>query len=350
MAIRRHVTFDRCDLGRHRRAPKFPSSTAHPLPAALPPPHRRRGALRWRPDPREDGGGGHLRPGRRRLPPLLDDPAGSFPTSRRCSTTTPCSPSRISRRGRRPAATISPGDAGDPATTWAGEMTSPGGRLLLGHRRRQPQPDGEKKEGWFFTWTPAEIEAAVGADAKARVVNAFYGVTRRGNHEGRNILHAWRSADDVARGRRAVETEALRASRTSSAPTALRGPQPARGAAARREDPRGLERPDDLGVRAAGFALGEPEYVKPAERRGRLRARPNAERRASAPRLRGRPRLRARLPRRLRLRDRRPARPLRGRVRSALAARALALQRFSTATMRRDGRRLLQDRRRSREP
>ena len=44
-------------------------------------------------DARRDGGGRHVRPRRRRLPPLLRRPhAGSSRTSRRCSTTTRCSP------------------------------------------------------------------------------------------------------------------------------------------------------------------------------------------------------------------------------------------------------------------
>ena len=41
-------------------------------------------------------------------------------------------------------------------------------RLLLGDRRRQPGPDGRREEGWFFTWTPDEIDAVLGAGRGAR--------------------------------------------------------------------------------------------------------------------------------------------------------------------------------------
>ncbi len=46
--------------------------------------------------------------------------------------------------------------------------------------------DSEGKEGKFFLWTPAEIQAALGADAD-RFMRA-YGVTGQGNFEGKNIL------------------------------------------------------------------------------------------------------------------------------------------------------------------
>ena len=50
-----------------------------------------------------------------------------------------------------------------------------------------PTPTGQSKEGLFYTWTPAEIEAALGKD-RARIVIAYFGVTTAGNFEGRNIL------------------------------------------------------------------------------------------------------------------------------------------------------------------
>jgi hypothetical protein len=46
--------------------------------------------------------------------------------------------------------------------------------------------DSEGEEGKFFVWTPAEIRALLGAEAE--VFMAAYGVTERGNFEGRNIL------------------------------------------------------------------------------------------------------------------------------------------------------------------
>ena len=58
-------------------------------------------------------------------------------------------------------------------------------------------PDGRRREGWFFTWTPDEVTAALAPEAARRVI-AAYGVTAAGNFEGRNILHQARATDAVA--------------------------------------------------------------------------------------------------------------------------------------------------------
>ncbi|MDE2815923.1 MAG: thioredoxin domain-containing protein [Chloroflexota bacterium] len=47
--------------------------------------------------------------------------------------------------------------------------------------------DSEGEEGKYYVWTPAEIEAVVGAD-DARLFSSYYGVTPDGNFEGKNIL------------------------------------------------------------------------------------------------------------------------------------------------------------------
>jgi uncharacterized protein YyaL (SSP411 family) len=70
----------------------------------------------------------------------------------------------------------------------AREMTSPKGAFFSATDADSEKPDGEHEEGWFFTWTAAEIDALVGAE-RARLVRAYYGVTEAGNFEGRNILH-----------------------------------------------------------------------------------------------------------------------------------------------------------------
>jgi len=79
----------------------------------------------------------------------------------------------------------------------AREMTSGDGAFFSATDADSLNASGETEEGWFFTWTPAEIESALGADL-AKIVNAYYGVTPRGDYEGRNILHAWRSREKVA--------------------------------------------------------------------------------------------------------------------------------------------------------
>jgi uncharacterized protein len=64
--------------------------------------------------------------------------------------------------------------------------------------------DSEGEEGRFYVWTPAEIREVLGEEAQA--VFAFYGVTERGNFEGRNILH-------LTGGAGAPEPEGLAAAR-----------------------------------------------------------------------------------------------------------------------------------------
>ena len=77
------------------------------------------------------------------------------------------------------------------------EMTAPEGGFYSATDADSPGPEGEAEEGWFFTWTPDEIEAVLGAERAAAFI-AWYGVTLSGNFEGRNILHAWRPAPVVA--------------------------------------------------------------------------------------------------------------------------------------------------------
>jgi uncharacterized protein YyaL (SSP411 family) len=79
----------------------------------------------------------------------------------------------------------------------AREMTSSEGAFFSATDADSLSDSGENEEGWFFTWTPAEIESALGANL-AKIVTAYYGVTPRGDYEGRNILHAWRSREKVA--------------------------------------------------------------------------------------------------------------------------------------------------------
>ena len=144
------------------------------------------------------------------------------------------------------------------------EMTAPQGGFYSATDADSLDDRGEAQEGWFFTWTPAEIEAAVGAE-KARVVNAFYGVTGRGNHEGRSILYVGRSTDDVARELE-LSPEALRTSLDAARPLLY---EARRRRAAPLLDEKILAAWNGLMISAyarAGFALGEPEYLKAAER------------------------------------------------------------------------------------
>ena len=54
----------------------------------------------------------------------------------------------------------------------------------------------KKEEGFYFTWTPAEIDKALDKD-QALLVKAYYGVTTEGNFEGRNVLHLTKDLSEV---------------------------------------------------------------------------------------------------------------------------------------------------------
>ena len=66
------------------------------------------------------------------------------------------------------------------------------GGLASAEDADSPTADGHSHEGWFSTWTPEEIREVLGDGtddvAGAENVMAWYGVTARGNFEGRNIL------------------------------------------------------------------------------------------------------------------------------------------------------------------
>ncbi len=57
--------------------------------------------------------------------------------------------------------------------------------------------DSEGEEGKFFVWTPKQIKEICGDDAE--VASAWYGVTKRGNFEGHNILTGRTTLEEVAK-------------------------------------------------------------------------------------------------------------------------------------------------------
>ncbi|RMH38574.1 MAG: thioredoxin domain-containing protein [Deltaproteobacteria bacterium] len=131
------------------------------------------------------------------------------------------------------------------------DMMSPDGVFYAATDADSLDPKGERREGWFYTWTPAELAAALGADRAPRVA-AYYGVTDAGDFDGRSILHVARfgaprprDLDEIndllyrARARRPaparddkvlVDWNALMISAFARAAIALRDPDDARRA------------------------------------------------------------------------------------------------------------------------
>ncbi|MBL8119685.1 MAG: thioredoxin domain-containing protein, partial [Anaerolineae bacterium] len=83
------------------------------------------------------------------------------------------------------------------------EMTSPEGGFYS-----TTDADSEGEEGLFFTWTKAELEELLGDDAPIAI--EYWGVTTRGNFEGRSILHV-PNDESVAAERLNLTPEELRA-------------------------------------------------------------------------------------------------------------------------------------------
>jgi uncharacterized protein YyaL (SSP411 family) len=63
------------------------------------------------------------------------------------------------------------------------EMTQPKGGFYS-----TQDADSEGIEGQYYVWTPQEIAQVVG-DERGKIVSGYFGVTAKGNFNGRNILH-----------------------------------------------------------------------------------------------------------------------------------------------------------------
>ena len=146
----------------------------------------------------------------------------------------------------------------------ARDMTAAEGGFYSATDADSPTPEGESEEGRFFTWTPSEIDAVLGAPLGA-LARSWYGVTEGGHVEGRSVLHTWESLDAVAK-RHALDAVALRqrleeARRRLLAARAER-PPPLR-------DDKVLAAWNGLMISAfarAGLVLGEARYVESARR------------------------------------------------------------------------------------
>jgi uncharacterized protein YyaL (SSP411 family) len=142
----------------------------------------------------------------------------------------------------------------------AREMTAPGGGFYSATDADSLDPEGELEEGRFFTWTPAEIEDALG-ETEAPLAIAWYGVEPVGPVEGRSALHTWQSAQAQAErfGIEKAELETrIAAARERLFEVRAKRPPPAR-------DEKILAAWNGLMISAfarAGLALGNRRYVE----------------------------------------------------------------------------------------
>ena len=144
------------------------------------------------------------------------------------------------------------------------EMTSPEGAFYSASDADSQTPSGERAEGWFYTWTPQEIDAALGLK-RGRVARAWFGVTAAGNLDGRNVLRTERPLETVAKELGVLPASperTLESVRTDLYAARERRPRPHR-------DEKILAAWNGLMISAfsrAALVLGDETYARAAER------------------------------------------------------------------------------------
>ncbi|MGB0112674.1 MAG: hypothetical protein WBP59_05600, partial [Ilumatobacteraceae bacterium] len=81
------------------------------------------------------------------------------------------------------------------------ELRHPDGGFYSAEDADSPGPDGEQVEGWYATWTPDEVRAAL-PDVDPAMVDGligWYGITEEGNFEGRSIPNRMAARGQLAR-------------------------------------------------------------------------------------------------------------------------------------------------------
>jgi len=78
------------------------------------------------------------------------------------------------------------------------ELTHEDGGFFSTLDAQSEGPSGEREEGAFFLWTPEEIYDAVDDEAAARLFCDRFGVTKRGNFEGKTVLTIEKSIEELA--------------------------------------------------------------------------------------------------------------------------------------------------------
>jgi len=148
------------------------------------------------------------------------------------------------------------------------DMTSPEGAFYTATDADSPTPKGHREEGYFFTWTPKELEEVLGTD-RAEVIKEYYSVGPVANFEGRHILNAPKTAAEVSTILNISEKKLrtiLEESRELLYKTRARRPPPLR-------DEKILTAWNGLMVSAharAGLVLSDSKYIDRAVRAARF--------------------------------------------------------------------------------
>jgi len=142
------------------------------------------------------------------------------------------------------------------------DMTAPGGAFYSATDADSLTPDGHREEGYFFTWTHAELEGALGKNLYP-IIKQYYCVEAKPNFEGRHILFRKKTDPDIAQQLNITENDLINAvnrSKTILRTTREQRPLPLR-------DEKILTAWNGLMISAfakAGFVLNNESYTASA--------------------------------------------------------------------------------------
>jgi uncharacterized protein len=144
------------------------------------------------------------------------------------------------------------------------EMTSPGGGFYSATDADSLTLDGENEEGYYFSWTPEELDEVLGKK-DAAVITDYFNVTNFGNFEGRSILNIKESIKTTSKKLGVSEKNLLEI--ISNAKKKLYTHRQKRPAPLR--DEKILTSWNGLMISAfaqSGLLLNKPDYVETAQR------------------------------------------------------------------------------------
>ena len=188
---------------RLRRRPQVPAGVGARVPPGPRLDRRRRASPRLRRsrgDPRREMAGRHLRPGRRRLRPLLGRRRLARPPLREDALRQRAAGARLPARLAGARATSATGASARRRST--GPCARCAVPRAASTRRSTPTPRARREASTSGRRTRS---ASCSATRPTPVIE-HYGVTEAGNFEGRNVLHVAGGAVDPAAGRRAPRT------------------------------------------------------------------------------------------------------------------------------------------------
>jgi uncharacterized protein YyaL (SSP411 family) len=144
------------------------------------------------------------------------------------------------------------------------EMTADDGGFYSATDADSLTPQNERQEGFYFTWTPKELEATLG-EREAALMARWFDITENGNFEGRSIANIKVSAAEMAQqfGISAEEFDRI----VADAKAKLVAQRERRLAPLR--DEKILTAWNGLMISAfarAGFLLDNPDYIQRAKR------------------------------------------------------------------------------------